>query len=653
VSIRVQPRFRRLNAAKLLAALGLAALAVVTLASPGATRMYATPWFLAHAVALLAPALLLLRRALDRARPLVLPPAPWLAVVALLVVAVLASALASPHRGPSLLWSAPLLAAAATFFVGYDWLAGDPARRPLLHRSILVASAAVAVASLGLWLDLVRQLPSADFFNARNPYPLGHSNYTAGLAVLVLPTAVAAARTAAGRWRALGFAVTAAALALLFTSGSRGGFIGLAALLALALWVAPWPRRRKLQLAAAAVLAVALFAAAHPRTRTLFSPAADRTLAASDVQRSAMLEAGRLMTLDRPLLGWGPGTVPLVYPLYRARLDGGAETVLQLHSAPVHVAAELGLPAAAALLALVVLVLRHRARDPAAAVALLGYAAFSLTDWQLDVPVFAAALALLAAALAPPRPAAAPAPAWARPALAAAVIAALASLALFGRPDPTPALNVRALALARDAATADPAAALFRESLALNPAQELAHFNLAWLLVTRDPAAAERHFAAAARLVPDKGGVWFGLGLARLNQNRRDAALHAFAVECLNDPAFLFSPWWRDPALAPLRPAAARLCADFLGKLPPSATPAGAAARLAAVLAALPPLPEGPERVYHRERTGYPVLTRQPDLPAPRDLYVVREPAPAVAATLPPLPPKSWLPSPHLLTFLD
>ncbi len=634
-----------------LAGLGLAALAAITLASPGATRMYATPWFLAHAVALLAPAFLLLRRAVDRPQPLVLPPAPWLATGAVLVVATLASALTSPHRGPSLLGSAPLLAAAATFFVGYDWLAGDPARRVRLHRAVLVASAVVAVASLGLWLDLVRQLPAADVFNARNPYPLGHSNYTAGLAVLMLPTAFAAARTATGRWRALGFAVTAAALILLFTSGSRGGFLGLAALLALALCVAPWPRRRKLQVAAAAVLAVALFAAAHPRTRTLFSPAADRTLAASDVQRSAMLEAGRLMTVDRPLLGWGPGTVPLVYPLYRDRLDGGAENVLQLHSTPVHAAAELGLPAVVALLALLGLVARHRGRDPVAALAVLGYAAFSLTDWQLDVPVFAAALALLAAAVAPPRAPAAPA--WAPTVLAAATVATLAVVALLGRPDPTPALNVRALTLARDPANADQAAALLRDSLALNPAQELAHFNLGWLLVTRDPAAAERHFAAAARLVPDKGGVYFGLGLARLNLGRRDAAVRAFALECLNDPAFLFSPWWRDPALAPLRPDAAKHCATFLEKLPPRPGSASALARFSAVLAALPPLPAGAERVYRRERTGYPVLTRQPDLAAPRDLYDVREPAPAVAPTLPPLPPKSWLPSPLLLTFLD
>ena len=41
---------------------------------------------------------------------------------------VLASALASPWRGPTLLWSAPLLAGPALFLAVFDWLHADPAR---------------------------------------------------------------------------------------------------------------------------------------------------------------------------------------------------------------------------------------------------------------------------------------------------------------------------------------------------------------------------------------------------------------------------------------------------------------------------------------------------------------------------------------------
>ena len=57
-------------------------------------------------------------------------------------------------------------------------------------------------------------------------------------------------------------------------------------------------------------------------------------------------------------------------------------------------------------------------------------------------------------------------------------------------------------------------------SVVLNPDQEIAHFNLGWLLLAPDPVVAEKHLLAAAHLVPDKGGVYFGLGLARLNQGR-------------------------------------------------------------------------------------------------------------------------------------
>src|SRR6185295_4156674 len=133
------------------------------------------------------------------------------------------------------------------------------------------------------------------------------------------------------------------------------------------------------------------------------------------------------------------------------------------------------------------------------------------------------------------------------------ILLALTVLGVFGRRDPTPSMNTHALELARDPAKHLDAIALLQESLRLNRDQEIAHFNLGWLLVVSEPAAAEEHFVAAARLVPDKGGVYFGLGLARLNQGQRDNAARAFALECLNDPAFLVSPWWKTSALRETR----------------------------------------------------------------------------------------------------
>lgn len=698
--------------ARILAGVGLAALAAITLAHPGATRMHAWPWTLAFATALLAPALALIARGLDREQPLAPPGGGGTALALGAVAVVLASALASPFRGPSLLWSAPLLAAAAWFFLLGDWRGDDPARREKLHRAATAAGLAVGAVSVGLWFASLRS--GVPWLEARNAYPLGHASYTAGLALMILPFAIGVAARGVAGWRAAGVAAAGLAVVMLFTSGSRGGFLGLTALGVVALVRARWPVRVKLALGAAAVGVALLVAVAHPRTRaTLFGGSGTHLVAASEVQRAAMTTAGGRMGADRPLTGWGPGTTPLVYPKYRGALRGGAENVLQLHSLPVHVWAELGAGGLAILLAAGMLAWRGRVRDGVAFAAAVGYGAFALTDWQLDVPVFAFAAALLAALLAPPggghpiaeraskqSPSAgfggrraggaateevgcdgAQPSSWRsfsppseessrgeaeRPqglttgpaftslkrgyaaggGVAAAALTALALVVLLGRPDPAPELNVRALALARDPAAAERAIGLLRESLALNPDQEIAHFNLGWLLLVREPAAAERHFRAAARLVPDKGGVYLGVGLARLNQGDAAGAARALALECMQDPAFLASPWWREPALAAVREAATAALAEFLRRAAAEvAVPAGLRPEL------LGRVPDGPERVYRRERTGYPVLMRNLDLPPPRDLYDVREPArlpPEVAA----LPGKGWLPGSLPLTLL-
>src|SRR4051794_38536052 len=57
---------------------GFVCVAVVTWWNPSATRMYAWPWSLALAGALLAPVLILILRSLDARQILTLPATPWL-----------------------------------------------------------------------------------------------------------------------------------------------------------------------------------------------------------------------------------------------------------------------------------------------------------------------------------------------------------------------------------------------------------------------------------------------------------------------------------------------------------------------------------------------------------------------------------------------
>lgn len=691
---------------ELLGAIGLAALIVITVMTPGATRMYAWPWSVGYAIALIAPALQLLRRAFDRRQPLALPSLGWCTAMLAASAGTIASALASPYRGPSVLWSAPLLAGIALFFAIFDWMHAEPAAVSERRNQLLTGSGiflgVIACASMGLWLTHLPSFDPREIFAARNPFPLGHSNYTAGLALLMLPCFLAlAVRDRGGRRIAWSFAVLLA-LAMLLTSGSRGGLLGLAALALLHVRTIARVLRVRLSVVfLGGTLVLAALVYGNPRLRAALT---SDELKLSDVQRTAMMHAGWHMGADRPLLGWGPGTTPLVYPRYRAMLEGGAENVLQLHSTPVQLWGELGAVNVLAALALLVLAIRAARASAGAAHVLLalgGYAVFSVTDWQLDVPVFAGALAAALALLAPAAPRidtelttlssfSFGGRSWSvrwredhpalRRLLGFMTLLALTMFAVFGRRDPTPLLNTRALALAHDPAKAGEAVALLRESLTLNHDQEIAHFNLGWLLVVGDPAAAEKHFTAAARLVPDKGGVYFGLGLARLNQGRGDDAARAFALECLNDPAFLVSPWWRAggvretrtntlarlvqyhslvlealPAKSPLRDEAryARELALWLGTGAPVTHP-NSPARIAYFekKPAPPAFETASITSYRRGRTGYPVLMRNLDLPTPVDLFDVQENPLALGKYHFLFPAKGWLASPLLPALL-
>jgi O-antigen ligase len=641
--------------ASLLTAVAFGGLLVLTLSSPGATRMHATPWSSLYLVTLLLPVLALLVRAGDPAAPLVLPGAGGTGVVGVTGVAIVLSASLSPHRGPAWLGAAPLLAALGVFLLACDWLHRDVSatarRRETLRQLLLATFAVIALTSLALWFGQVSGYDGATMLGFRNHFPLGHPNYTAGIALLVLPTAVLLVQRRRGRWQMAAAGTLVLALLLLFTSGSRGGLIGLG-VIAIAAWLmSPLSRRQKWQFALVGGAAAIVFAFAHPRTRAMFQPEpAGAAPNLSNVQRAAMLVAGGRMGLDRPAFGWGPGTTPLVYPRYRAELDGGVENVLQLHSLPVQLWAELGSAGVAAYLVAAFLLVRGAPGDRTAAVTLAGYLAFAVTDWQLDVPIFGATCAVLAAQLAsaPAGPATLTARRW----TLVLTVTALVFTALWARRDPTPVMNSTALSSARNGETAR-AVALFEESLRLNPDQEIAHFNLGWLRVVSDPAKAEQDFLAALHLVPDKGAAYFGLGLARLNQGRPAAAVHAFAMECLNDPAFMASAWWREPVLGARRPEVSaefsRLLAAVRAGLPAGSWATAQLDLLANVASRIGEVPAGPERSFRRERTGYPVLMRNLDLPTPVDLFDVRGTAPIPDW----LPPKGWLPSPLLLSLLD
>ncbi len=629
-----------------LAALGVLLLATLTLAPEGATRQLLWPWWGAWRVALAVPPLLLALDLFARRRVAATP----VAVLAALLAAVHGlAALLGPHPHPSLGAAATPLSAACLVV----WLAGrlddPPAFAARLARGLGGFALVFAAVSLASWaatrlLPLHERLAALDelageaLFVAspeatRNDRPLGHSNYTAGLALLALPWLAALALATRGARRALWAAGGLLVAGLLVSSGSRGAILGIAAgagfvVAALALRRRWRPRRIVAALAGAGLL-TALLVAANPRARaSLAAFAAGEGLHGGDQQRAAMLRVGWELGAQRPWIGHGPGLTPRLYPALRHEVDGGVDTALQLHGAPVQLWADTGAPGVvlAALLLGAALLASLRAADPwkpAAGASLAAYAGLALTDHQLDVPAFAALAAINLAFLARGRSAGPPLPA---PAVLALPLAALAALLIPGvsefrargavaaavsdlerggdpgafdaamrraaelvprdphLPAGAAAAHLRLALVAdtppdrlrhREAAERFLEAALLRE-----PDLEFAHLNLGWLRLGREPAAAAAHFAEAARLVPDRGGVYFGLGLARLEAGDPAGATRAFALELLNDPIFISGPAWDAPALAPHLEPAVREAAALADALAPGFAPAAETARL-------------------------------------------------------------------------
>ena len=218
---------------RLLCALGLAGLAALTLVDKGATRMYSWPWWLVFWFVQLAPAAALLMRTAFDPRPLAWPAVAWRWPLGLLAAIELAAALASPFRAQSLPAAATLLAGLAAGLLLFDWLQADAAetkaRLARLERALGWFFAVVLADSLGSWLigDIGPKLRAGqiaslhELFNYRNGHPLGHSNYTGGLAVFMLPWFGARIAHTRGRARAGWVAAIALALFMLFSSGSR------------------------------------------------------------------------------------------------------------------------------------------------------------------------------------------------------------------------------------------------------------------------------------------------------------------------------------------------------------------------------------------------------------------------------------------------
>jgi len=201
-------------------------------------------------------------------------------------------------------------------------------------------AALAAGAALSLWgiLEYTRGLP--------NPYerirgPLSHHLTYAGIIMLLWVAAAAWCRSPFPALRRAALLALAPLGAALLLNQSRSAWLGAAA--GLGTLAARGPRRPALALLAAAALVVGLHPGLRARAASLVDTAGDTSIEA----RRAMRRTGLRMIAEHPWFGTGPGGVPPAY----ARLQDSRyplPLVQHLHSNLPQIAAERGIPAAAA-----------------------------------------------------------------------------------------------------------------------------------------------------------------------------------------------------------------------------------------------------------------------------------------------------------------
>ncbi|KPQ35955.1 MAG: Lipid A core - O-antigen ligase-like protein [Phormidesmis priestleyi Ana] len=249
----------------------------------------------------------------------------------------------------------------------------------------------------------------------RNWHPIGHQNYVAGYLMLALPLLVGLAFSRSSWQRPIWLAGFALGLATLYSTASRGGWLGLIVSLFvfISLSTFRYPKLRRVLLSSGVVsfVGIVLWGASNQRIRALFTAIASKGEGSELAYRLITNTTGWHIGLDHPLLGSGLGSVSLLYQKYRPDWAGReAELTYQLHSTPAQLWAELGLLGilltAITLLSIAFLGIRWckvtspgTSQDAAEAnnhseiptpliigviSGIAGYSTYALTDYQLD-----------------------------------------------------------------------------------------------------------------------------------------------------------------------------------------------------------------------------------------------------------------------------
>ena len=448
-----------MSTGRLIIQLGFAAYILFTLLPDSSTQMVAFPWVLLWQVGLLCLAIAGLLNLWRRKNPFYLLGNGFDWVIGSGFVTLCLSTMFSQFPNQSMWYSLTAFGYFIALYVTNNFLHINPVSQPKISqpeinsRTPLTAilrfqgwlGIAVIIESLYLWTtqSWLPQLAnfaklnqwglnlSYDFtdLESRNWAPMGHQNYVAGFLMLVLPIFVVLAIAQKGMWRSFWLMAIALGMLDLYTTSSRGGFLGLGGMVLYAIILALFRifrngRNRWLVIlgSGGAIAIFGFLVAANNRLRSLASGLiasfSNPTQGSGELLfRAIAADVGWRIGLDHWLFGAGAGSAIMLYQQYRPQWAGReAELLFQLHSTPVQLWAELGLGAVITFVflfvAIITLFIRlHKSRswqvnpqDQAIAYglfgSLVGYGMLALTDYQLDVPAISGSLGIVFASLA-------------------------------------------------------------------------------------------------------------------------------------------------------------------------------------------------------------------------------------------------------------
>ncbi|WP_019499200.1 O-antigen ligase family protein [Pseudanabaena sp. PCC 6802] len=423
-----------MGSGRLLGGLGVLIYAIFVLLPASSTQAIVWPWVLIWQTGLFCLALVALLRLWRRQPPFWLLGNKLDWAISLLFIALCLSAIFAQFPAQATWNSCIGFALIAAIYATHNYLHQTGSLNWLLSFQGGL-SLVFIVESLVLWivntlapnLSQLSQLRSLginlnfDFsdIESRNWAPIGHQNYVAGFLMLAIPLLIGLAIAQPRRRTIWGVGVGLGCIAL-YTTSSRGGFLGISVLLVFGILVLLLRSKARLQVLLGGMGAIAvtvILIAFNNRLQSLVSALLSGRGSNELLYRIIAAYTGRQIGLDNIAFGAGPGSAALFYQRYRPDWAGReAEMMFQLHSTPVQIWAELGslgaLAAAIAIFAILGLFVRLHFSSTwrsdrqqqiityALFGGLLAYAVQAITDYQLDVFAISGSLVIFTASFA-------------------------------------------------------------------------------------------------------------------------------------------------------------------------------------------------------------------------------------------------------------